>query len=150
MLFRSIKGQQRNQSEALMRGMLNATVMPEVRAHIAAIQNAAPESPKRAIVTPLFAAPTAEEQAAFEAAKAQAKADMDAAPAYTPSDLKRWKDSQERYAYLFKVKFEQGAELVPADAAWMEAYEQTPEYERYGKARYEGLKAVYARQTRTA
>lgn len=142
-----LKGQQKNQSEALMRGMLAATVMPEVRAHIAAIQNATPpEAPKRAKVIPL-ATPTAEEKAAFEAAKAQARADMDAAPDYTPSDLKRWKDSQERYAYLFKVKFEQGAALVPADAAWMEAYERTPEYERYGKARYEGLKAVYARQS---
>ncbi len=142
-----LKGQQKNQSEALMRGMLTATVMPEVRAHVAAIQNATPpEAPKRAKVIPLTT-PTAEEKAAFEAAKAQARADMDAAPGYTPSDLKRWKDSQERYAYLFKVKFEQGAELVPADAAWMEAYEQTAEYERYGKARYEGLKAVYARQS---
>lgn len=142
-----LKGQQKNQSEALMRGMLAATVMPEVRAHIAAIQNATPpEAPKRAKVIPLTT-PTAEEKAAFEAAKAQARADMDAAPDYTPSDLKRWKDSQERYAYLFKVKFEQGAALVPADAAWMEAYERTPEYERYGKARYEGLKAVYARQS---
>ncbi|WP_165064530.1 Mu transposase C-terminal domain-containing protein [Desulfovibrio sp. ZJ200] len=142
-----LKGRQKNQSEALMRGMLTATVMPEVRAHVAAIQNATPpEAPKRAKVIPLTT-PTAEEKAAFEAAKAQARADMDAAPGYTPSDLKRWKDSQERYAYLFKVKFEQGAELVPADAAWMEAYEQTPEYERYGKARYEGLKAVYARQS---
>lgn len=142
-----LKGQQKNQSEALMRGMLAATVMPEVRAHIAAIQNATPpEAPKRAKVIPL-ATPTAEEKAAFEAAKAQARADMDAAPDYTPSDLKRWMDSQERYAYLFKVKFEQGAALVPADAAWMEAYERTPEYERYGKARYEGLKAVYARQS---
>ncbi len=130
-----------------MRGLLTATVMPEVRAHVAAIQNATPpETPKRAKVIPLTT-PTAEEKAAFEAAKAQARADMDAAPDYTPSDLKRWKDSQERYAYLFKVKFEQGAALVPADAAWMEAYEQTPEYERYGKARYEGLKAVYARHS---
>lgn len=142
-----LKGQQRNQSEALMRGLLTATVMPEVRAHVAAIQNATPpETPKRAKVIPLTT-PTAEEKAAFEAAKAQARADMDAAPDYTPSDLKLWKDSQERYAYLFKVKFEQGAALVPADAAWMEAYERTPEYERYGKARYEGLKAVYARQS---
>ncbi len=142
-----LKGQQRNQSEALMRGLLTATVMPEVRAHVAAIQNATPpETPKRAKIIPL-STPTPEEKAEFEAAKAQAKAEMDAAPAYTPSDLKRWKDSQERYAYLFKVKFEQGAALVPADAAWMDAYERTPEYERYGKARYEGLKAVYARQS---
>lgn len=147
----AVKGQQKKQSEALMRGMLNATVMPEVRAHIAAIQNTTPEAPKRATVISLPRKPSAEEQAAFEAAKTRAKADMDAAPAYTPSDVKRWKDSQERYAYLFNVRFEQGAELVPADAAWMETYERTPEYERYGKARYEGLKAVYARQSaRTA
>lgn len=143
----TLKGNQRAQSEALMRGLLNSTVMPEVRAHVASIQRDVPaEAPRRAKITPI-AKPTAEEKAAFEAAKAQAAAAMDAAPRYTPSDLKRWKDSQERYAYLFRIKFEQGAELVPADSAWMETYEQTPEYERYCRARYEGLKAVYARQS---
>lgn len=37
-------------------------------------------------------------------------------------------------------------ELVPADAAWMEGYEATPEYERYLKRRYDALRDMYTRQ----
>jgi len=89
---------------------------------------------------------TPEEEASLEAAKTQAREAMSAAPDYTPSDLKRWKDAPERYAYLFGVHFEQGLELVPADAAWMEAYEATPEYDRYLKRRYDAFRNLYDRQ----
>lgn len=131
-------------SSALMRGMLQAYVLPETQARMAALEAETPATPKTAKVIPL-SAPTAtpEEEAALSAAKAQARAELDAAPAYTPSDLKHWKDSQERYAYLFGVKFEQGRELVPADEAWMEAYEATPEFERYSKNRYAALREMY-------
>jgi len=133
-------------SKSMMREMLNAYVLPETQARREAIETASRQ--KTAKVIPLKPAPaiTAEEEAAFEAVRAQARAQMEAAPAYTPSDLKRWKDSQERYGYLFSVKYEQGVELVPADAAWMEAYEATPEYERYSKKRYAALRDMYARQ----
>lgn len=133
-------------SSALMRGILQASVLPETQARIAALETAAmlPEKPKAAKVIRLPAPKaTPEEEAALEEAKAQARAEMDAAPSYTPSDLLRWKDSQERYAYLFGVKFEQGQELVPADEAWMEAYEETPEFERYMKNRYAALREMY-------
>ncbi len=112
---------------------------------MAALEAATPESPKTAKVIPLNPAPkcTPEEEAALAAAKAQARAEMEAAPTYTPSDLKHWRDSQERYGYLFSVKFERGIELVPVDEAWMQAYEQTPEYERYSKRRYAALREMY-------
>ena len=41
------------------------------------------------------------------------------------------------------MKYEQRLELVPADAAWMEAYEETPEFERYLKNRYAALREMY-------
>ena len=41
------------------------------------------------------------------------------------------------------MKYEQRLELVPADAAWMEAYEETPEFERYLKNRYAALLEMY-------
>ena len=132
-------------SSALMRGMLQAVVLPETQARMAALETETaamlPEKPKTAKVIRLPALKaTPEEEAALEEAKAQARAEMDAAPSYTPSDLMRWKDSQERYAYVFGVKFEQGLKLVPADQAWMEDYEETPEFERYLKNRYAALR----------
>mgnify|MGYP002542449772 FL=1 len=135
-------------SSALMRGMLQAYVLPETQARMAALETETaevlPEEPKTAKVLHLSTPRvTREEEAALEEAKAQARAEMDAEPSYTPSDLMRWKDSQARYGYLFEVKFEQGLELVPADAAWMEAYESTPEFERYLKNRYAALREMY-------
>jgi len=141
------KGLERN-STALMRGLLQASVLPETQARIAALETETaevlPEKPKTAKVLRLSPPKvTREEEAALEEAKAQARAEMDAEPSYTPSDLMRWKDSQARYGYLFEVKFEQGLKLVPADAAWMEAYESTPEFERYLKNRYAALREMY-------
>lgn len=141
------KGLERS-STALMRGLLQSIVLPETQARIAALETETaeilPEKPKTAKVLRLSPPKvTREEEAALEEAKAQARAEMDAEPSYTPSDLMRWKDSQARYAYLFEVKFEQGLELVPADAAWMEAYESTPEFERYLKNRYAALREMY-------
>ena len=141
------KGLERS-STALMRGLLQSIVLPETQARIAALETETaeilPEKPKTAKVLRLSPPKvTREEEAALEEAKAQARAEMDAEPSYTPSDLMRWKDSQARYAYLFEVKFEQGLELVPADAAWMESYESTPEFERYLKNRYAALREMY-------
>lgn len=131
-----------------MRGLLQSIVLPETQARIAALETETaeilPEKTKATKVIRLSPPKvTREEEAALEEAKAQARAEMDAEPSYTPSDLMRWKDSQARYGYLFEVKFEQGLELVPADAAWMEAYESTPEFERYLKNRYAALREMY-------
>lgn len=139
------KGRERG-STATMRGMLQAVVLPETRARLEALEAATPTAPKAATIIPLKPTVTPEEEASLEAAKTQAREAMSAAPAYTPSDLKRWKDAPERYAYLFGVHFEQGLELAPADAAWMEAYEGTPEYERYLKGRYDAFRELYDRQ----
>ena len=141
------KGLERS-STALMRELLQATILPETQARLAALETETaeivPAEPKPQKVIRLSAPKvTAEEEAALAAAKAQARAEMDAEPGYTPSDLKRWKESQARYAYLFGVKYEQRLELVPADAAWMEAYEETPEFERYLKNRYAALLEMY-------
>ena len=141
------KGLERS-STALMRGLLQGSILPETQARMAALETetaeAVPDTPKKPKVIRLNTPSVSpEEEAALEQAKEKARAEMESAPAYTPSDLMRWKDSQARYGYLFEVKFEQGLELVPADAAWMEAYESTPEFERYLKNRYAALREMY-------
>lgn len=141
------KGLERT-SAALMRDMLQGSILPETQARMAALETetaeAVPDTPKKPKVIRLNA-PSAspEEEAALERAKEKARAEMESAPSYTPSDSMRWKDSQARYGYLFEVKFERGLELVPADAAWMEVYENTPEFERYLKNRYAALREMY-------
>lgn len=140
-----IKGQQRKQSEAPIRAMLEKIILPQARAHVNEIQTAARE-PSRKITEKPAPKPTALEIASFEEAKAQALAKINAEPQYTPSDLKRWRDSQERYAYLFKTKYEREVQLVEADNAWMEAYEGTNEYQNYLKNRYSALREMYERK----
>lgn len=141
------KGLERS-STALMRGLLQSIVLPETQARIATLETetaeAVPDTPKKPKVIRLNAPSVSpEEEAALEQAKEKARAEMESAPAYTPSDLMRWKDSQERYDYLFTVRFEQGQELVPADIAWMEAWEETSEFERYHRSRYAALREMY-------
>ena len=130
-----------------MRSLLQDVVLPETRARMTALTAETPRvATLRVIPQPKAPVVTPEAEAALAAAKEAARKAMDAAPGYTPSDLKRWKDSQERYAYLFSTRYERGVELVPADAAWMEGYEATPEYERYLKRRYDALRDMYTRQ----
>lgn len=141
------KGLERS-STALMRGLLQGSILPETQARMAALETetaeAVPDTPKKPKVIRLnVPSVSPEEEAALEQAKEKARAEMESAPAYTPSDLMRWKDSQERYDYLFTVRFEQGQELVPADIAWMEAWEETPEFERYHRSRYAALREMY-------
>lgn len=59
---------------------------------------------------------------------------------YTPSSMKRFKDSLARYAYLFEIKFEKNIELTIEDEAWFERFEETDEYQRYYKNRYDTMK----------
>ena len=142
----ALKKSQKRESTATMRDMLQAVVLPETRARLEALEAATPTPPKPTKIIPMKPTTTPEEEAALETAKAQAREVMNTAPAYTPSDLKTWKDAPERYAYLFGIRFEQSLELVPADAAWMEAYEATPEYDRYLKRRYDAFRQLYDRQ----
>lgn len=147
----ALKKRQEKDSSATMRGLLQNVVLPETRARMTALVADSRRVPLSHVASLPEASPvTPEAEAALAAAKEAARKAMDSAPAYTPSDLKRWKDSQERYAYLFSIRYEQGAELVPADAAWMESYEATPEYERYLKRRYDALRGMYIRQREQA
>ncbi|MDD2966749.1 MAG: Mu transposase C-terminal domain-containing protein [Desulfovibrionaceae bacterium] len=136
---------------ATLRALSDTVILPETKARYAAIEHgtattaAAPRVEKPAIAT-------AADIAAIEKAKEQARAAREAAerPSYTPSMLKRWRDELERYDYLFKTKYEQGIELVLEDEAWMEALEQTPNYQRNMKRRYDQFLELYAFQRRTA
>ncbi len=142
-------------STALMRSLLEEVVLPETQERLTALEaetaKAQAEEKKEEVteIRKIAPAVSKEEEVALEEAKAKARAEMDTEPSYTPSDLMRWKDSQARYAYLFKVQFEQGLELVPADTAWMESYEATPEYERYLKKRYSELRDMYQQKKAT-
>ena len=146
----ALKKSQEAGTTALVRGLLQNDILPGTRAHMESLDIPAVALPvstdnatPRKVIRLNAPKVTPEQEAALEAAKAKARAEMEAAPSYTPSGLMRWKDSQARYAYLFGVKYEQALELVPADEAWMETYETTPEFERYLKNRYAALREMY-------
>ena len=87
-------------------------------------------------------------KAAIEAAKnagAQARAELDA-PGYEPSLYRRFLDEPARYDYLFKARYEQGAELVPEDAAFMDYFENTPQFQRNFKPLYDSRLELLHRQ----
>ena len=86
---------------------------------------------------------SAEEKAAIEAAKAQARNEQ-VTTGYEPSMTMRFADEPARYDYLFKALYEKGAELVPEDKAFMAAFEQSEVYQRNWKDMYE-LKLEYLR-----
>lgn len=91
---------------------------------------------------------SATEKAAIEAAKnagAQARAELDA-PGYEPSLYRRFLDEPARYDYLFKARYEQGAELVPEDAAFMDYFENTPQFQRNFKPLYDSRLELLHRQ----
>ena len=94
-----------------------------------------PEKPVRPL--------SAEEKAAIEAAKAQARNEQ-VTTGYEPSMTMRFADEPARYDYLFKALYEKGAELVPEDKAFMAAFEQSEVYQRNWKDMYE-LKLEYLR-----
>ena len=147
------KGQER-ESSASMQHMLELCVRPETQDRYAAIETAAPEAVEAAAhpaPAPRKAAPALSqaEIEAVERAKAQARAALDTVqPTYIPSTFKRFRDEIERYAYLFGIRWEQGIELTPEDAAWMEQFETTPLYQRNLKGRYDAFREMYrARKT---
>ena len=95
---------------------------------------------------------SATEKAAIEAAKsagAQARAELDA-PGYEPSIFKRFPDEPARYDYLFTALHERGVELVPEDAAFMEYFENTPQFQRNFKPLYDGKLELLHRQSNIA
>ena len=143
------KGQERG-SAATVRHLLDVVVLPEARARMAALQAATPAPEQPAPAPNKTPGVSAAEAAAIEAAKAKGRAAREAAPSYTPSGLKRWRDAPERYADLFDVRWRDGIALVPADQAWMGAWERSDEYQRYHKRRFEALRGLYDRQRASA
>ncbi len=141
-----LKRHQEKTSSQTMRQMLEEVVLPETRARIESLE-ITPQRIKAATIKPDVPenlSPTAEDKA--ELARVRLLQKSRSNTSYTPSILKTWKDSQERYEYLFRVRFELGEQLVMEDSVWMETYEATPEYKRYLKKRYDSLRILHGKQ----
>ena len=117
--------------------------MPEARKQTEAKLQTAKIMPMPQSIKPAL---SFEEEAAIEAAKARARAEIDtktSANFYIPSWQKRFGDEMERYEYLFFVRHEEGKELDARDAAWVEKYEATEVFQRYQKPRYDQLLELF-------
>ena len=131
-----LKKRQEREAKAGIRQMTETVILPEARQRqIIGFQKVIPATePARKIPTL-----SATEKAAIEAAKAagaQARAELDS-PAYEPSIFKRFPDEPARYKYLFEARYERGCELIPEDAAFMEYFEDTPQFQRNFRSLYE-------------
>lgn len=128
------KNQEKTQLKTL-KSMVNDVILPEME-----IRNKAIEINREVKVLP---APEPEkpmskaEVAAFEA---KVKELENKIQEYTPSNMKRFKDSLARYTYLFEIKYEKNIALTVEDEAWMTQFEETDEYKRYYKNRYDTMK----------
>jgi putative transposase len=144
------KGQEKL-ARASMQALCDAVVIPEVQRIQAQIINM--EEHKRLALPAPEKRMSAEETAKVEAAKEKARVEFDtkSAEKYKPAFLKRdLKSEMDKYNYLFHVRYEQTIELVTQDAAWMDVYEKSHEYETYCKRRYEALKEVFRMRQKTA
>jgi putative transposase len=144
------KGQEKL-ARASMQAMCDAVVIPEVQRIQAQIINM--EEHKRIALPAPEKRMSAEDIAKFEAAKEKARVEFDtkSAEKYKPAFLKRdLKNEMDKYKYLFHIRYEQNIELVPQDAAWMNVYEKSREYETYCKRHYETLKEVFRKRQKTA
>ena len=144
-----LKKRQECAAKAGIRQMTETVILPEARQRqITGFQKAIP-APAPMRKSPAL---SATEKAAIEAAKAagaQARAELEA-PTYEPSIFKRFPDEPARYDYLFTALHEQGAELVPEDAAFMEYFENTPQFQRNFKPLYDGKLELLHRQSHIA
>lgn len=144
-----LKKRQECAAKAGIRQMTETVILPEARQRqITGFQKAIP-APAPMRKSPAL---SATEKAAIEAAKAagaQARAELEA-PSYEPSIFKRFPDEPARYDYLFTALHEQGAELVPEDAAFMEYFENTPQFQRNFKPLYDGKLELLHRQSHIA
>ena len=144
-----LKKRQECAAKAGIRQMTETVILPEARQRqITSFHKVIPAT------EPIRKSPalSATEKAAIEAAKAagaQARAELDA-PTYEPSIFKRFPDEPARYDYLFTALHERGAELVPEDAAFMEYFENTPQFQRNFKPLYDGKLELLHRQSNIA
>ena len=141
-----LKKRQECAAKAGIRQMTETVILPEARQRqITGFQKVIP-APDPIRKSPAL---SATEKAAIEAAKAagaQARAELDSA-SYEPSIFKRFPDEPARYDYLFTALHERGAELVPEDAAFMNYFENTPQFQRNFKKLYEDkLELLHFRQ----
>ena len=140
-----LKKRQEREGKAGIKQIVESIIIPETQQRQLATTfktRPLPEKTSRAL--------SAEEKAAIEVAKEQARNEQESS-GYEPSMTKRFADEPARYDYLFKAMHEKGAELVPEDKAFMEAFEATPQFQRNFKQKYDGLlELMRFRQTQQA
>lgn len=134
------KNQEKSQLKTL-KSIVSDVILPEME-----IRNRAIEVNKeiKAIPMPQAEKPmTKTEIAEFEA---KVKELENRIQEYTPSNLKRFKDSLARYSYLFEIKYEKNITLTIDDEAWFSQFEETEEYKRKYKTRYDTMKEFCCKQ----
>ncbi|MDE6734832.1 MAG: Mu transposase C-terminal domain-containing protein [Desulfovibrio sp.] len=123
---------QAREAKSGIRQFVEGIIVPEVRQS----QQPIPKATEAPTTGEKVARLTSKDAALIEAAKAQALLEREE-PLYQPSMLRRWPDEPSRYAYLWAIRFEQEVGLVPEDAAFMDAFEQTSLYQNNYKALYD-------------
>lgn len=144
-----LKRGQEKLAGANLREILHAVVLPEAQKIQAGFMTPAVTSgPAKLPAQQKSKALSSDEIKQIEAIKAQARADFDTnsdeKSSYTPAALMRFKDELEKYDYLFRALHEQGVELVPHDAAWMAKFEESADFQRHYKRRYDSQLELYA------
>jgi len=140
------KGQEKD-AGANIKALYEDIIQPEVQrarealalpqAHKAKVIAFTPEKPK-----PM----SAEEIAAFEAAQEKALLAYEAEDDpkyYKPAYTLRFNSELAKYDYIFKAKYEKGAEIDPQDEAWMQAFEASHDFRNH-RQRYEDMKECFA------
>lgn len=137
------------QSTATFKEITEAYIIPETRRRNEAIRLKQERQLGTSRVIEAIPVLTNTEIQAFEAEKQRRLEAENAKPSYTPSNSKRFSDSLARYQYLFEIQYEQNIELVLEDTVWFEKFEQTTEYTRNYKNRFDSMRGFYERQQAT-
>ncbi len=129
-----------NQVTANAREFLKTVVLPETQRRMRLVE-AAKAEPAALPQTP------APDVKRIEAAKASARARIEASPAYVPpAQMANIVTELDRYEYLFNLAVRDGVALRDADTEWMARYEHTEEYAACARRRFEQLRTVYERR----
>lgn len=128
------KNQEKMQLKTL-KSMVSDVILPEME-----IRNKAIEINQEVKAIPLPESEKPMTKAEIAEFDAKVKELEDKIREYTPSSMKRFKDSLARYAYLFEMKFEKNIKLTIEDEAWFEKFEETSEYQKFYKNRYDTMK----------
>lgn len=136
----ALKKNQERTSMGTLKSLVEDVVLPEAK-----IRNTITEIKKSAPLTH-SAEKTLSPKDVLAIEEAKKKALENQKPSYVPSSLKHFKDSLERYSYLFDICYQKNIELVSDDKAWMDFFEQTPEYKRNYEARFLSLRSFYQNQ----